>query len=79
MAAILIPVYMVVVYLIVGNPVVNEHSPVETILVILNSLALGLQSGFLEEILLDGIKLLQSLLLHFSLALCIFLICHLFL
>lgn len=62
LAAILIPAYMVIVYLIVGKLKVNEHSPAEIILLILNSLTLGLQSGFLEEILFRGIfmKSLES-------------------
>ncbi len=62
LAAILIPAYMVVVYLIVGNPVVNKHTTGEIVLLILNSLTLGLQSGFLEEILFRGIfmKTLES-------------------
>ena len=54
-AAILIPAYMVVVYLIVGNLTVNHHSAGETVLLVFNSLTLGLQSGFLEEILFRGI------------------------
>lgn len=60
--AILVPAYMVVVYLIVGKLSVNDHTPVEIILMILNSLFLGLQSGFLEEMLFRGIimKSLES-------------------
>lgn len=45
LAAILVPAYMVVVYLIAGNATVNDHTPAEVIWLILNSLALGLQSG----------------------------------
>lgn len=60
--AILVPAYMVVVYLIVGKLSVNEHTSAEIILMILNSLFLGLQSGFLEEMLFRGIimKSLES-------------------
>ena len=62
LAAILVPAYMVVVYLIAGKATVNEHTPAEVIWLILNSLALGLQSGFLEEMLFRGIfmKSLES-------------------
>lgn len=53
--AVLLPAYMVIVYLIAGKLSVNEHTPAERVLLILNSLTLGLQSGFLEEILFRGI------------------------
>ena len=55
LAAILIPAYMVVVYLFVGKLTVREFSPAEITILILNSLTLGLQSGFLEEMLFRGI------------------------
>lgn len=53
--AVLLPAYMVIVYLIAGKLTVNEHATAEKVLLILNSLTLGLQSGFLEEILFRGI------------------------
>ncbi len=53
--AIVVPAYMVIVYLIAGKLTINEHSPAEIVLLILNSLTLGLQSGFLEEMLFRGI------------------------
>ena len=53
--AVVIPAYMVVVYLIAGNFSVKEHSTAKKVLLILNSLTLGLQSGFLEEMLFRGI------------------------
>lgn len=53
--AVLLPAYMVIVYLIAGNLTVNEHATAEKVLLSLNSLTLGLQSGFLEEILFRGI------------------------
>ena len=60
--AILVPTYMVVVYLIVGKLSVNEHTPVEIIFLVLTSLVMGLKSGFLEEMLFRGIimKSLES-------------------
>ena len=60
--ALLVSAYMVVVYLIVGKLSINEHTPVEIVLLIIDSLTLGLQSGFLEEILFRGIfmKSLES-------------------
>lgn len=61
-AAILIPAYMVWVYLFIGKLTVNKHTAIVNILLILSSLFLGLQSGFLEEILFRGIfmKSLES-------------------
>ncbi len=61
-AAILIPAYMVCVYLFIGKLTVNKHTAIVNILLILSSLFLGLQSGFLEEILFRGIfmKSLES-------------------
>lgn len=61
-AAIVVPAYMVVVYLIVGNPSVNEHTPVEITLLIISSMLMAIQSGFLEELLFRGIfmKSLES-------------------
>lgn len=53
--AVLLPAYMVIVYLIAGKLTVNENTTAEKVLLILNSLTLGLQSGFLEEILFRGI------------------------
>ena len=53
--AVLLPAYMVIVYLIAGKLTVNEHATAEKVFLILNSLTLGLQSGFLEEILFRGI------------------------
>lgn len=53
--AVLLPAYMVIVYLIAGKLTVNENTIAEKVLLILNSLTLGLQSGFLEEILFRGI------------------------
>ena len=53
--AVLLAAYMVIVYLIVGKLSINEHTPAERVILILNSLFLGLQSGFLEEILFRGI------------------------
>lgn len=60
--AILLPAYMVVVYLIIGKLTVNEHTPVDIFLLVLTSLVLGLKSGFLEEMLFRGIimKSLES-------------------
>lgn len=60
--AILVPAYMVVVYLIIGKLSVNEHTPVEIIILVLTSLVMGLKSGFLEEMLFRGIimKSLES-------------------
>ncbi len=60
--AILVPAYMVIVYLVVGKLSVNENTPVKIFLLILNSLVLGLKSGFLEEMLFRGIimKTLES-------------------
>lgn len=60
--AILVPAYMVVVYLIIGKLSVNEHTPVEIIFLVLTSLVMGLKSGFLEEMLFRGIimKSLES-------------------
>ena len=61
-AAIVVPAYMVVVYLIVGNPSVNEHTPIEITLLIISSMLMAIQSGFLEELLFRGIfmKSLES-------------------
>ena len=53
--AVVVPAYMVVVYLFVGKLTVREFSPAEITILILNSLTLGLQSGFLEEMLFRGI------------------------
>jgi len=53
--AILLPAFMVIVYLFIGDLYVNETSPARIALLIFSSLILGIRSGFLEEILFRGI------------------------
>ncbi len=53
--AVLLPAFIVIVYLFIGDLYVNETSPARIALLIFSSLILGLRSGFLEEILFRGI------------------------